>query len=358
MIDRDSRLSSLVDQIGSAEWVALDLEADSLHSYPEKVCLIQISLPGVDALVDPLSGLDLSGLWNVLEGRELIMHGCDYDLRMLRRDFNFRPCRVFDTMVASRLAGHRQFGLGNLVQDLLDVKLNKASQKANWSIRPLTEAMEQYARNDTRYLEPVASHLRQELRTRKRYEWLVESCAKLVTDFSVPPAPDKEREWRIKGSARLERPELAVLRELWYWRESEARISNRPPFFVLSHDRMIQLAILSVKNGELNGSIPHRMSTRKRRGLMDAIHRAGQVPAHDFPKKLRNRGPVRGPLPKEAFDRLKKHRDQVARKLDIDPTLIGSRADLEELCFDWDQHAAHLMQWQRDLLSVPVHPTN
>src|SRR5262249_29610786 len=122
----------------AASWVAVDTEADSLHAYPEKVCLIQISTVAGDELVDPLAGVDINPMLDALTGHELIMHGADYDLRLLCKHHKFVPSAVFDTMLAGRLLGLRQFGLSHLVDRLLCVKLEKWAQKAKLSIQPPT----------------------------------------------------------------------------------------------------------------------------------------------------------------------------------------------------------------------------
>src|SRR5262249_44181093 len=144
-----------------------------------------------------------------------IMHGADYDLRLLRKHHEFVPTSIFDTMLASRLLGLRQFGLSHLVETFLGVKLEKGPQKANWAMRPLTPRMEHYARNDTRHLRPLEEKLKKELATRGRLVWQQESCARLIADSSVERQPDQDSIWRVSGSHTLGRPALAVLRELW-----------------------------------------------------------------------------------------------------------------------------------------------
>ena len=145
MIADAKRLESVVAAIRGSPWVAVDSEADSLHAYPEKLCLIQFSVESGDFLVDSLAGLDLTELLNSLRNREIILHGADYDLRMLRKTYNFVPSDIFDTMTAARLLGYKQFGLGHLVERHLGVKLEKGPQKMNWARRPLTQRMEEYA---------------------------------------------------------------------------------------------------------------------------------------------------------------------------------------------------------------------
>ena len=129
MIDREDLLSAFVADLEEAEWTALDTEADSLHAYPEKLCLIQITIPGQDVLVDPLAQLDLSGLFAALNRHTILMHGADYDVRLFKLGHDFVPNRIFDTMLAARLTGRTSFGLSHLCQEILGVELEKTSQK-------------------------------------------------------------------------------------------------------------------------------------------------------------------------------------------------------------------------------------
>ena len=196
MIDTDAKLAALLPRLHAAPWLALDTEADSLHAYPEKLCLIQTSLPGADELIDPLAAVELSALWDALSGRELILHGADYDLRLLRRTCGFVPKSVSDTMLAARLVGFVEFGLTNLVEQLLGVHLEKGPQTANWARRPLTERMANYAR----------------LREKGRLDWHQESCARLVKECAEWRPANPDQVWRLKGADKLDRRGLAVLR--------------------------------------------------------------------------------------------------------------------------------------------------
>ena len=290
VIDTDTKLAAWLPAIASATWLALDTEADSLHAYPEKVCLIQISTAEGDRLVDPLANLDLKPLLVALAGHELIMHGADYDLRLFRKHHEFVPRAIFDTMLAARLLGERQFGLSSLVEKFLGVKLDKASQKADWARRPLTERMETYARNDTHHLKSLSDKLKLELRNKNRLGWHQESCARLVAECSHPPVLDGDSVWRIKGSHRLDRAALAVLRELWQWREAEAIAANRPPFFILSHEKMVELAEAAAAHQPVDPLLSPRMSPRRRDGLSQAIKTGLVVPAR--PASGKNPPPV------------------------------------------------------------------
>jgi len=350
VLDSDAKLAALLPVIKSASWLALDTEADSLHAYPEKVCLIQISTVAGDELIDPLGDIHLAPLLEALNAHELIMHGADYDLRLLRKHHEFVPSAIFDTMLAARLLGERQFGLGSLAEKLLGVKLDKASQKADWACRPLTERMEIYARKDTHYLKPIADRLKLELRQKGRLAWHQESCARLILETSQPPGVDADSVWRIKGSSRLGRPALAVLRELWQWREREAIANCRPPFFVLSHERMVDIADAAAMRHPFENILPPKMSPRRRETLLGAVQAGLAIPAAGHPQLVRNE--FRRPNEAEfrRFRELEKVRNAHAHKLGIDPTLIASKATLGELARDWDRHAPELMKWQLGLL--------
>jgi len=349
----EQKLEIFLPVVGASTWVAVDTEADSLHAYPEKVCLIQISTVSGDELIDPLAQINLDPLLDGLSGHELIMHGADYDLRLLQKHHEFIPGAIFDTMLAARLLGLRQFSLSHLVEKYLQVKLEKGPQKANWAVRPLTERMASYARNDTRYLKPLSDKLKLELQEKNRLRWHQESCARLIAECTRERPPDLDSVWRVKGSHVLGRAALTVLRDLWKWRESEAVAANKPPFFVLSHETLVEIAEAAASRQPIEPLIPRHLSDRRRDGVAKAIaHALGISPEH-HPRILRSisRQPSEGE--KRRFLELQKARDARAVDLGIDPTLIASRAVLSDLAHNWDKHAGELMNWQRDLLSPP-----
>ncbi|MGB7769317.1 MAG: HRDC domain-containing protein [Verrucomicrobiia bacterium] len=352
MIDTDETLAAFLPAIQSASWLALDTEADSLHAYPEKVCLIQISTAAGDELIDPLAPINIDSLLAALAAHELIMHGADYDLRLLRKHHEFVPSAIFDTMLAARLLGERQFGLSSLAEKFLGVKLDKGSQKADWARRPLRERMEIYARNDTHFLKPLSDKLKHELQHKGRLAWHQESCARLIAECSKPPRADADSVWRIKGSHRLNRHALAVLCQLWHWRETEAVAANRPPFFILNHERLVDIAAAAAARKPVGHLLPPRMSPRRGEGLLKAVKSGLALPPGQHPKILRHKNHRPTETEMQRYRELEKLRNARAHTLDLDPTLIASRATLGELAHDWDQHAPELLNWQRELLQV------
>ena len=350
MIVNNIQLAEFLTRLSASPWVAMDTEADSLHWYPERLCLIQISIPHLDKLIDPLAQIELAPLWAALKNRELIFHGGDYDLRLLWRSYRFKPETVFDTMLAARLLGQKEFGLADLVRRYCQRELEKGPQKADWSKRPLTPRMEAYARNDSHYLHHLEQALRKELLEHGRLEWHGEMCARLIADSTHDEEADPDGQWRVKGSFGLHRRGLAVLRAIWHWREQEAIMAHRPPFFILSPQQMVAISNAAEARLDWASLIPHRFSPRRRDGLAKAVHQALTLPLEDCPEPLRPRSPRLTPIQKRAYFELERHRNRQAQKLQIEPSLIASRATLLALAANGEAARAKLMSWQRKLL--------
>ena len=353
MIDREDQLEPLVHAVNNADWLALDTEADSLHAYPEKLCLIQVSLPGQDRLLDPLAGINLDALFEAFNKHTLLMHGADYDIRLFKMGHDFVPNRIFDTMLAARLTGRTQFGLSHLVKDILGIELEKTSQKANWAMRPLTSKMEEYAINDTVHLRPLVDALSSELKTKGREEWHAQECAKLVRDNSEPKAADPDQVWRIKGSAKLSPRALAVLRAVWQWREEEAQRRNRPPFFILSPDAMVKTASAAADQGAFMHFLPKRMPEHRKRQLQQIIKGATKLSDSECPQ--RHKAPPRkhiSPTQKKRLNEIQTVRNRTAEDLDIDPTLIASRATMVRLACEAEGIYDDVLPWQLEALKL------
>lgn len=347
MIADQASLAELVGRLEGVSQVALDTEADSLHCYFEKLCLIQISAGDGHWLVDPLAGLDLQPLFDVVCSRRLVFHGADYDLRLLRRVGAFEPSDLFDTMIAARLCGRAGLGLAALVEDFFGIKLSKASQKANWAIRPLSDQMVEYALNDTRYLLEIAARLEDDLRRLGRWEWFEESRDRMIASTRETKERDDSTVWRISGSAALSPRAQAVLRILWFWRDAEARAWDRPPFHVIGNEDMLRVADQVSKGSDY--STP-RMNGRRRKSFEVVLALALQIPESEWPvvEKVRRKRAPKDHMAK--FEALKKTRDAAAAELGLDPAIVAPRGALEAIAFDPASPA--LMNWQRQLLGL------
>jgi ribonuclease D len=353
-------------EAGLAAWVAemrgllsvsddkrccLDTEADSLHHYREKICLLQVCCAGKFALVDPLAIQDVTPLLDLLEETELWFHGADYDLSMLLRTYGWEPPVMRDTQIAARLVGHRQFGLAALVRELAGVELSKASQKADWSRRPLPDVMLRYAVDDVRYLLPIADHLLGELRAKGRMEWFEESCATLKRDVAARQDSQKEDPWRVQGSGRLHPRGLAFLRGMWEWRETAAEERDLPCFRVMSNKQMLAYA----ERFEAGGDVvpPAGWRPRWKRAFQQVLLDARELPAADCPARLKRPKSRFSDEQRALVDSLCQQRDRIAEGLEIESSLLGSRSTLEQVVAEGGAEG-QLMDWQRSLLAGPL----
>jgi len=370
-----ARLVNLVQQIESADRVAVDTEADSLHSYREKLCLLQISVPATgavggaadagsrvspgheaaravcDYIVDPLANIDLEPFRRALEAREIVLHGADYDLRMLRRGLNLAASKIFDTMIAARLLGIREFSLAALVKRYFGLTLLKGSQKANWAQRPLPARMAEYAINDVHYLLPLAEKLEAELDRSERRDWLRQSCQRAVEQAAVARARDQDELWRIRGSGLLRGRSAAVLRALWQWREKEAEKADRPPFHVLRNEELLKAAVKFA-----SGSVPdyRHFSVRRREAFREAVQAALRAPESAWPVSRRRFGTRPSNETVQRAEELGRRRNRSAEELGLEPSFIAPRSTLEGIAADGTRAAALLVPWQRELLGVSV----
>jgi ribonuclease D len=370
-----AQLASLIEQIESADRVAVDTEADSLHSYREKLCLLQISVPAAgsgagdldtrprvtpgdesardvcDYIVDPLANIDLQPLRRTLEAKEIVLHGADYDLRMLRRGLNLVASRIFDTMIAARLLGIREFSLAALVKRYFGIALVKGSQKANWAQRPLAARMAEYAINDVHYLLPLAEKLEAELDRCERRDWLRQSCQRAIEQAAVARVRSQDELWRIRGSGSLGGPSAAVLRALWQWREKEAERADRPPFHILQNDDLLKAAVKFA-----SGGVPdyRHFSHRRRQAFREAAQCALQIPESEWPVSRRRFGSRPSAETVQRAEELRRRRDKSAEECELDSSFIAPRNTLEAIAADQTRAAGLLVPWQCELLGVSI----
>ena len=349
LIDTAEGLLAVPPLLAPHPRIPIDTEADSLHCYFENLCLVQISVPGHDLLVDPLAGISLQPLFDAFAGKELIIHGADYDLRLLRRVGFTVTAPVFDTMIAARLCGIEEFSLAALIKRYFDVALTKASQKANWARRPLSPQMADYAVKDTHYLLEIASILETELNRLNRMEWFRQSCEKAVASSAIIKERDPEEVWRITGSKDLRGRASAILRALWHWREAEAQALDRPTFHILHSEQLIEAAARLDRDQEVDFAQVH--GARKRR-FYEAAEQAKALPESEWPKIIRKPRPRPTREEEERFKALKVKRDAAAAELKLDPSLIAPKSMLESLAANSADAAARMLPWQRATLGV------
>ena len=349
MITSARQLLDLIAELNAHNRVAIDTEADSLHCYREKLCLLQISIPKHDAIVDPLADVDLVPLRDALAEKEIVLHGSDYDLRLLRRNLNFAPGKIFDTVIAARLIGVHEFSLAALVKRYFEIELVKGSQKANWAQRPLSKKMAEYAINDTRYLLPLAELLEKELESRGRTDWFRQSCERALEQAAIDRERDVDEAWRISGAGALRGRASAVLRELWNWREREAEAADRPPFHILQNRELLHSAERFAHDETADYK---HFSDRRRRAFREAAERGLNVPEKDWPVRPRRFGTRPTAEVIKRTEKLRQNRDHAAKELHIEASFIAPRATLESIAADPSRADALLVPWQRELVNI------
>lgn len=354
-INQPAQLPPLLAALDRSVEIAIDTEADNLFRYKTRVCLLQILADREIYLVDLLADLPLDDVWAHLAAKPLIMHGSDYDLRLLHGLCDFRPLTLFDTMFAAQLLSIPRFGLAALLEQNFGVKLDKDHQKANWSQRPLDRDMLDYAALDVHYLLPLRDKLRDELIRLGRLEWFEQKCRWQIEVARDGFAPPDENDWRIGGAEKMRGRGLAVLHALWHWRESWAEKLNTPPFKVTGNELLMRLSRAAEEGaspGELLQVHLGRRHDRLAPSLETAIRRGFETDPRTLPRRERRRDFV--PMTPEELsrqDRIKAIRDRLAAGLHLDPTLIATRSQLALLARAPADAGQILLPWQAQLLT-------
>jgi ribonuclease D len=356
LIDQPNQLAPLLAALDRVDEVSLDTEADNMFHYKTRVCLLQFLVDREVFLVDVLAGLPLDGLWSRLAQKHLVMHGSDFDIRLLHDFCRFRPKSIFDTMLAAQLLNRPRVGLASLLEDHFGVKLSKDSQKANWSKRPLTQKMLDYASLDVWHLPALRDILTRELAKLNRLDWLRQQCEAQIESGMTGFAPPDENDWRIGGSERLRGAGLTVLHAVWHWRQTQAERLDTPPFKVCGNKLIVAIAE-AAEAGEAEAAILAQVNLGKRHsrliGSLAAAVKAGFARDPQTLPRRRGRDPNHAPLTNAEValqDRIKADRDKLAAGLSLEPTLIANRAQLAQIARRPQQIDEILLPWQADLL--------
>lgn len=320
-------VAALGARLQGSRAIGLDTEADSLYHHREKVCLIQLATDRGEALlVDPLAVRELEPLGAALAdaGVVKVLHGADYDVTSLKRDFGFTILRVFDTMLASRFLGLPEVGLQAVLRNELGVELSKSSQKDDWSVRPLTPLQERYALDDVRHLLALYERLSDKLRAQGRLAWVEEESAAVAALEPPRRGRDPDGWLRIKGSRRLPPRQQAVLREMHEWRESLAEATDVPAFRIVSPQALLALAQAPPREERQVERMPGlpRMAKQRAKELVAAAERAAALPDDRLPRMPRERPPVVPPAMKRRVDALRAWRTEAAKRLAVDVSVV------------------------------------
>ena len=332
-LDTVPAVERFMAEIGGSRELALDTEGASFHRYVDRIYLLQLSTRTRHAVIDPIPIGTPQLLGNMVEDPdvEVVFHDADYDLRLLEQDYGWKVRHIFDTRIAAQLLGYSAFGLAALLERFFGVKLDKKHQRADWSMRPLTADMLDYAAQDTLHLLALKDKLKSELERMGRMEWAREEFGLLEGTRWEEEQPGTAF-LKLKGARDLTRRELAVLRELVPWRSGVAHQLDRATFRVLGNEQLLEISRVQPRTKEALGKIkgmPRGILEQRGGELLDAVQRGLAVPETDLPKFPRAARWDRDPEFDARVSALKTARDAAAKRLELDPGVLCSRDRLE-----------------------------
>jgi ribonuclease D len=341
IIDTEEALAAWAKQIAGAKLIAVDTESDSFHHYREKVCLVQMTVGDADAIIDPLATQTLEPLREMFEDPSVVkvFHDAVYDLICLRRDFNLHLRGLFDTMVASRLLGKRNFGLAAVLDEYFGFKADKRMQRSDWARRPLSEEQLLYARYDTHFLPRLTTLLQAELEKADRWLWAREEFTRLP-DVAARITPriagaDPDGFWRIKGIRGLSPDALGRVQALFVARERIAERLDRPAFKVFGDHVLVELALKPPSGDALRPRPGLRRAGVDRFGKEIATALAAAKPVHGKAPsgsvRRRRSGRFLDPDARARYEDLRNLRREIATGIGLEPEVALGNAVLEEL---------------------------
>ena len=330
IIDKTVDLQKMIRSVEKEKAVAVDLEADSMYHYQEKVCLIQIATEKASFVVDPLAIKDLALLKPIFSNPDIkkIFHGADYDVRSLYRDFEIRINNLFDTELACRFLGIKETGLQAVLKMFFNVNVDKKYQKKDWSKRPLPKEMMAYASKDVIYLLPLARMLIHRLKKIGRMTWVLEECEDLS---KVRPVLSNEAPlfMKFKGAGRLKSRSLAVLEALLQFRKRVAEKKDRPFFKIIGNESIIKITTArpaTLRRLKNINALSNRQISMYGSDLIMVVAKTLKIPESELPVFPSPKPPV---LPNGApakIKALKFWRASKANALGIDPGMLCNNA--------------------------------
>ena len=328
-IDQPDEIENLADRCRAAGAFGMDTEADSLHSYFHKVCLVQVSVAGEHVVIDPLAieAEALAPLWDVCGDPEItvLMHGSDYDIRVLDRDYQAKIHGLQDTQIMAMLLGEKKTGLASLLQSFFDISLDKRHQRADWGRRPLTQSMVAYAAADTAHLEALVELLRGRLESLGRWQWAQEDFRRLEGVRHKEVEPDPRAFERVKGVNVLRGEARDRAFSLFEWRDEQAQARDLPPFKILGNQALVHMAQEIPEGPRAMAEVPGlglRFVQRSGQAVVGLLNSPRTAPEWQRPQ----RRPPGDPSMKKRINRLIEARDAIAEELKIDGSVLCPRA--------------------------------
>lgn len=326
VIDSEAGLKDIAKKLRKEKAVAVDLEADSMYHFKEKVCLLQLATEEKTIIIDPLEIEDLGSLKSLFINSDVkkIFHGSDYDVRSLYRDFGIEINNLFDTQLASMFLGLKETGLDAVLKNRFNVNIDKKYQKKDWSQRPLSNEMMEYAAGDAMYLVPLARILENELEEKNRLFWVREEC-EMLSKVRPVLSDSNPLFLKFKGAGRLEKRCLAVLEALLQFRFRIAQQKDKPLFKIIGNGPIMKIAIakpVSLRQLERRQALSPFQIKMYGDALVGVINEAIKIPEKDLPVYPRKKGQALKRSTQKRAKALKAWRALKAKDLEIDPSLI------------------------------------
>ncbi len=357
LVDREDRWQALVPALLAVGELAVDLEADGFHRYPERLSLIQVGLPdGRILLIDPLALSDLSALGQVLADPDCctIFHSAAYDVRALDRDLDFRIASLYDTSIAAQMLGLERTGLANVLEEVLGVELDlksKRLQRMDWSRRPLPDDAQAYAADDVAHLAELKAEMARRIADLGREAWVAEECRRQAAARYEPPEPPETAFLSLKGARDLSPRGRAILRELYVYREQAALRMGRPPHYVMHNSALLALSENPDQPLESVRGLGARGAQRRGKQIRAALARGKQADPVPWPRPT-GRNPWT-PEARQRLSALKGWRKREAKRLGLSVGLVWPAAHLDQIALYPDQPLHELDRgddpsWVRD----------
>jgi len=356
IVKNRSDLFRAFDILAREKAIGIDLESDSMFHYKEKVCLIQISVPDKNILIDTLSIRDLEPLSQILSDPAIrkVFHGADYDIRSLFRDFNTEITSLFDTQIAAKFLGIEQTGLSYILENRLGIHLEKKFQKSDWSKRPLSKEMLKYAVKDSCYLLSLAGILEKELMEKGRLSWFEEEC-ELLSKVRPSSPRDEPLFLRFKGAIKLDRRSLALLDELLKLREELASKKDVPPFKILGNNQIMEIVNKKPMTMDDLDGLSLRQIKNLGRSILNRTQVGMNIPEENLPQFPREKKQKLSVIALRKINALKEWKGRYGEEIGIDPSIICPNSLVQAIalvnpCSPEDlKGLSEMRRWQKDL---------
>src|SRR5574342_126904 len=359
-------MDALVVSLGRSKTLSIDTEADGLHHYPVKLCLLQVADDrGRGHLVDPLAlpTLEPLGPFFADAGVVNVLHAADNDLGYLTRLYGFTVANIFDTAIAARFLGVTSLSRDGLLRDFIGVDPGPSRQKDDWSKRPLSPAQETYALNDVLHLIPLRERLLEALRTKGRALWVEEECALIAAMPAPEKASDPDAYMKLKGARDLDGRGLAILRELYQARETLAIKVDRPPFMILGNEALVALAVLKPRDSNSILSVKGctvNVVRRAGEAILAAVERGRAVPDSELPVRRAAPRPRVSGAGQRRSEALRAWRVEAAKLVELDAGVIFPQRLIDRLAHDPPRDLEALARvegvgrWRAELLGAEL----